>query len=110
MDKHALLATSIYQDNIEAGWWKQTPVMYQGVGTGEWETIPRNIGELICLMHSELSEAYEGFKFIIADDHLPQYPMFEVELADTCIRIYDVLGYYNLPFEIDLRTHLYDGV
>jgi hypothetical protein len=53
---------------------------------------PRNIGELLCLIHSEVSEAMEGARKGLMDDKLPHRPMLEVELADTVIRIFDVAG------------------
>lgn len=52
----------------------------------------RNRGEMIALMHSELSEAWEGVKAESADDHLPQYPSLDVEIADMFIRLGDYAG------------------
>jgi NTP pyrophosphatase (non-canonical NTP hydrolase) len=52
--------------------------------------IERNVGELLMLTVSELAEAMEGHRKNLADDHLPQRPMFEVELADALIRIMDM--------------------
>lgn len=52
----------------------------------------RNIGELLCLVHSEISEAMEGARKGLMDDHLPDRPMLEVELADAVIRIMDMAG------------------
>jgi len=52
----------------------------------------RNVGEMIALMHSELSEALEGARKGTNDDHLPEYTSVEVELADTIIRIMDFSG------------------
>ncbi len=51
--------------------------------------IERNFGEVISLMHSELSEALEGWRKNLMDDHLPHRKMVEVELADCIIRILD---------------------
>jgi hypothetical protein len=52
----------------------------------------REDGTLIALCHSELSEALEGFRKDLPDDHLPHRPMAEVELADCVIRIMDLCG------------------
>jgi len=63
----------------------------QSVAMG-WHTKPREIGTLIALCHSELSEALEGARKNLMDDHLPHRKMIEVELADTIIRIFDLAG------------------
>lgn len=54
--------------------------------------LKRNKGELIALMHSELSEALEGERKNLPDDKLPQYPMAVVEMVDAIIRELDYLG------------------
>jgi NTP pyrophosphatase (non-canonical NTP hydrolase) len=73
----------IHARNRAAGWWND-------LATGA--PIERNDGELIALMHSELSEALEGVRKSQMDDHLPHRPMVEVEMADTIIRIMDYCG------------------
>jgi len=69
------LAQDIHTLAVEKGWWEKE----------------RNDGELIALMHSELSEALEwlrnGNK---ADDKIPQFSGVEAELADCIIRILDM--------------------
>lgn len=50
------------------------------------------MGELIALMHSELSEALEADRKGLMDDKLPHRNGLEVELADTIIRILDAAG------------------
>lgn len=70
-----------------AGW-------YTDLETGE--PLARNVPEMLCLIHSEISEAMEGYRKQLADDHLPYRPMVEVELADALIRIFDLAGYLNL--------------
>lgn len=66
--------------------------------TGEYST-DRNKGELICLMHSELSEAMEGVRKGLMDDKLPHRKMEEVELADCLIRIFDYAGGFGLDLD-----------
>lgn len=77
------MAKDIHQRNIEAGWWHD-------LKTGE--KLLRNDGEMIALMHSELSEALEGVRKSINDTHLTDRPMVEVEMADCIIRILDYCG------------------
>lgn len=80
-----------------AGWWTD---LHTGKElTGEYVymktphlTPPRNIGELLCLVHSEISEAMEGARKGLMDDKLPHRPMLEVELADAVIRCFDMAG------------------
>jgi len=56
----------------------------------------RNKGELIALMHSELSEALEAVRKDSMDSHLPTRKGVEVEMADTIIRIFDFCSAFNL--------------
>lgn len=56
------------------------------------ERLNRNKGELIALMHSELSEMLEGVRKDKQDDHLPQYKAEHVELVDLLIRAFDYAG------------------
>jgi hypothetical protein len=46
----------------------------------------------LMLMVSEIAEAMEGERKGLMDDHLPNRPMAEVELADAIIRIADYCG------------------
>lgn len=54
------------------------------------EPLQRNVGEMLMLVVSEISEAMEGHRKGLKDDHLPHRPMIEVELADAIIRIFDI--------------------
>lgn len=72
---HGLAAT--------AGWWSDPH-------TGE--PLARNDGEIIALIHSEVSEALEGIRKNSQDDHLPHRKSVEVELADALVRIFDYAG------------------
>ena len=81
------ICQSIHNDNVAAGWWTD-------IHTGE--QLDRNMGELLCLVHSEISEAMEGHRKGLPDDKLPHRAMLEVELADACIRIFDIAGWLGL--------------
>ena len=50
----------------------------------------------IALVHSEVSEALEGFRKSKQDDHLPHRASIEVEFADAIIRMLDLAGALNL--------------
>jgi NTP pyrophosphatase (non-canonical NTP hydrolase) len=63
-----------------SGWWNDP-------ATGKPKD--RNVPEMLCLIHSEVSEAMEGFRKDLMDDKLPHRPMLEVELADAVIRCFD---------------------
>lgn len=70
-----------------AGWYKNPQ-------TGG--PIKRNVGEVIALMHSELSEALEADRKDLMDDKLPHRKGIEVEFADCIIRILDTAAALNL--------------
>ena len=80
------LANDIHKEIRATGWWSDSA----------GKPIERNKGELIALMHSELSEALEAVRKNKMDDHLSHRKGEEVELADALIRILDYCGAYNL--------------
>lgn len=77
------LRDDIHSRNVAAGWWSD-------LETGARKD--RNFGELLALAHSELSEALEGYRKNLNDDHLVERPMAEVEIADCIIRLMDMAG------------------
>lgn len=73
----------------KSGWWTKN-------GEDVTQTGNFNVPEKLCLIHSEISEAMEGFRKDLMDDHLPHRKMVEVELADAVIRIFDLAGALRL--------------
>lgn len=57
---------------------------------------PLVFGQKIALIHSEVSEAMEGHRKGLMDDHLPHRKMVEAELADVLIRVLDTAGAMKL--------------
>ena len=86
-NKAALAATAEAIHQLNRKWWTD-------LHTGE--PLKRNVGEMLCLVHSEISEALEGHRKSLHDDKLPHRPMIEVELADAVIRIFDIAIGLNL--------------
>lgn len=79
----------------ESGWWID---LETGEDVRTWE--PKYfmcwVMSKITLMHSELSEGVEGYRKDLMDDKLRHRKMFEVELADAVIRIFDMAGGLNM--------------
>lgn len=87
--KLADMAISIHAQNLEMGWWDQ------------WLDNPAERHETaMMLVVSELGEAMEGHRKDLMDDHLPDHPMFSVELADALIRLLDLAGAYRINFNV----------
>lgn len=82
-----ILVKACHGASVKGGWWHD-------LATGE--PLQRNKLEMVALIHSEVSEAVEGIRKGINDDHLTQYPMEDVEMADALIRIFDYIGGHNL--------------
>ena len=77
----------------ENGWWTDMTSGQDMTSKGYPKITPaKNVGELLCLVHSEVSEAMEGHRKRLMDDKLPHRTMLEVELADVVIRCFDMAG------------------
>ena len=80
---------------------------------GWWDDPDRNIGEILALIHSEVSEALEVYRLKGKDslkekwfDEKGKPEGFTVELADVVIRIADLCGELGLDLESALTTKL----
>ncbi len=82
------LSATVHAANIK--WW-------QDPSTGL--NIRRNKGELLALIHSEISECLEGERKDLMDDKLPHRKMAEVELVDAIIRILDYAGGFGYDLQ-----------
>lgn len=77
----------------ENGWWTDMTTGQTLTSKGYPLIDPtKNVGELLCLVHSEISEAMEGHRKRLMDDKIPSRTMLEVELADAVIRVFDMAG------------------
>ena len=88
------LAAEIHEANSH--WW------YDSSG----KPAERSQGDLIALMHSELSEMFEALRRNAMDTHLPHRSGVEVELVDLLIRAFDFAGAYNLDLDGAMREKL----
>lgn len=61
----------------------------------------RNKQEILILICSEITECMEGERKNIMDDKLPHRKMAEVEMADTAIRVMDVMGAFGYSYVED---------
>jgi NTP pyrophosphatase (non-canonical NTP hydrolase) len=96
----------LYNDSIN----QLVKAAHQNAINKGWYEEPRTFGEMISLMHSELSEALEdhrngyGFKeFYFEGDKPCGIP---TELADVVIRIFDACGYLGIDLEDAIRTKM----
>lgn len=85
-------ASLCHQHSLDSGWWKPPSILSRSTFRA-WREIATPVK--IALIHSEVSEALEGFRKGGWDDHLPHRLQSEVELADALIRIFDLAGAHN---------------
>ena len=81
----------IHKTAIDKGWWDE----------------PRQAPECICLMHSELSEALEGYRLgNPMSEKIAPFSQIEEELADVIIRILDYAEANSFEIEKALRAKM----
>lgn len=105
------LSIEIHKNNVNAGWWTDlvTGEDLHGFKEGYPQHMAyakRDVLNLLCLVHSEISEACEGVRKNLMDDKLPHRTMVEVELADAMIRMFDIAGAFNLDLGGAIREKL----
>ena len=104
--KYAPLKTfinRIHKQNVHAGWWND-PITGLSTTSKKGEEPKCNVSEKLCLIHSEISEALEGYRKNLMDDKLPTRSNLEVELADALIRICDL----SAGLDLDLTGAVID--
>lgn len=89
----------VHATAVSKGWWDSAPAHAEIQKRLQQEphlletfqlATERNKGEMLALMHSEISEALEALRHgNPPDDKIPQFSGVEAELADTMIRIFD---------------------
>lgn len=88
------LAAEIHSDNVAKGFWPD-------------KIMDRNVGEALCLIHSEITEAAEAALAPGSmDDKLTDWPAFWIELADATIRVLDLGAAHGVNFDEDYVDEL----
>ena len=78
-------------------WQKETHK--NAIKHGWYDGPERQVPELLCLIHSEVSEALEAYR-----DH--NTPLFREELADVAIRLFDMAEFLKIDLEKEIeRKH-----
>lgn len=90
-------ANEVHELALSKGWWDET---------GE----PKTFGDLIALIHSELSEAFEEYRNhhapteIYFNEGNPKPEGIGIELADAIIRILDMCAKYGIDLDTCIRV------
>ena len=89
--------------SVQGGWWKLQDF--------HPDLLKCIVATKVSLIHSEVSEALEGYRTDAPDEKLPHRPAVEVELADAIVRILDLAGALDLDIGGALAEKIiYNGV
>lgn len=106
------LGNQILQQSKNAGWWDDLEAIKQVAKDKKLKNkldaifgkdfvehyITLLKSQKLALIHSEVSEALEGLRKNLNDNHLPNVKMFDAELADVFIRTLDVISVFGKDF------------
>lgn|SRR3990167_1285955 len=120
------LVAACYKTAVEHGWWEDIPGKPLVATQQHFRRINASmLAEKLCLIHSEVSEALEevrrgqGLEMYYGPcapghdrapapsvNHHPKPEGFVVELADVCIRIFDLCGALGLDLEGAIKAKM----
>lgn len=80
------LAKQVHADNVAKGFWPDN-------------VHDRNVGEALMLVVSEIAEAHEGTITQWADEKVPEFQEFDVEIGDAMIRVMDLASAHDIDLE-----------
>lgn len=89
------MSKEIFISNRKVGWWSEedlNALARQSIAMKYSKEGSQLIASKLCLIHSEVSEALEGMRKGLMDDHLKDEEQLGVELADVVIRVLDLAG------------------
>lgn len=106
------LALAVQSSQVES--WGELAARVNGdnVAKGFWPPEGRNVGEMLALCHSEISEAADGWDSgtdgLLPDEKVPQFANVWIEIADCMIRLLDLFHVYGCDVD-SLNVEDYRG-
>lgn len=105
------LSKQLFEQNKRAGWWHDLDAINK---VAQDEELRNRLDAIfkkdfvaffvmllkcqkLALIHSEVSEALEGLRKNLKDDHFPNLDMFSTEIADVIIRSLDLASAFKYP-------------